>query len=141
MPALEPIARGSYKPFALQEPARAQSVNHSENPANSPRLGQIADLDLVGAGGDSARQRLLTTQVKQVQVGGSKAALVGRTRRAVELENRNQSAMIEKVRTIWITSYLRQSLFQETRIVLGLNERSDAVAQSDGTLGKAAERG
>jgi hypothetical protein len=113
----------------LQEPARAQSVNHSENEANSPRPGQIAGLDHVGAGDDSARQRLLTTLVEQGQVGGPKAAVVGRTRHAVELENRNRSAMIEKVRTIWITGYLRQSLFQETRIILGLNERSDAVAR------------
>jgi hypothetical protein len=37
--------------------------------------------------------------------------------------------MIEKARTIWITGFLQRSLFQETRIVLGLSERPDAVAR------------
>jgi hypothetical protein len=37
--------------------------------------------------------------------------------------------MIEKVRTIWITGFLRQSLFREVRVILGLSERPDAVAR------------
>jgi len=49
------------------------------------------------------------------------------TPRIAEQPNRNRSAMIEKVRTIWITGFLEQSLFQQTRILLGLSERPDAV--------------
>src|SRR5262249_48070750 len=36
--------------------------------------------------------------------------------------DRNRNAMIEKVRTIWITGFLKQSLFREVRILLGLSE-------------------
>ena len=35
--------------------------------------------------------------------------------------DRKRVAMIEKVRTIWITGFLQKSLFQETRIILGLS--------------------
>ena len=80
-------------------------------------LGQLAYLDLVGAGEDTARQLLTATLAKQDRPGALKVAVVGRNRRIVELENRNRSAMIEKVRTIWITGYLRQAMFQETRII------------------------
>src|SRR5262249_22497196 len=41
----------------------------------------------------------------------------------------NRSAMIEKVRTIWITGFLQQSLFNEVRILLGLSEWPDDVAR------------
>jgi eukaryotic-like serine/threonine-protein kinase len=43
--------------------------------------------------------------------------------------DRNRTAMIEKVRTIWITGFLQQSLFHETRVLLGLSERTHAVAR------------
>jgi hypothetical protein len=71
----------------------------------------------------------------------SKLALTGRTRRVVEQVNRNRSAMIEKVRTIWITGFLQQSLFQEIRILLGLSERPDAVARPLDLLVKRPDQG
>ena len=52
-----------------------------------------------------------------------------RSRPALEQADRNRSAMLEKVRTIWITGFLQKSLFQETRILLGLSERTDAVVR------------
>jgi hypothetical protein len=41
--------------------------------------------------------------------------------------DRSRSAMIEKVRAIWITGILRKSLFREVHILLSLSERSHAV--------------
>src|SRR5262249_56129982 len=92
-------------------------------------LGHLADLDLVGADADTTRHRLMTTLLKHGQVDAPTLALVGRTRRVVEQANRNRSAMIEKVRTIWITGFLQQSLFQEVQILLGLSERPDALVR------------
>ena len=51
------------------------------------------------------------------------------SRPALEQADRNRSAMLEKIRTIWITGFLQKSLFQETRILLGLSERTDAVVR------------
>src|SRR5262249_41613982 len=64
----------------------------------------------------------------QVQsVTKSLLSLVDPTWRAAEQANRNRSAMIERVRAIWITGFLQRSLFREVRILLGLSERRDAV--------------
>ncbi len=104
-------------------------------------LGQLAYLDLVGADNETARQRLMTTLLKHGQVDASKLALVGRTRRVVEQSNRNRDAMIEKVRTIWITDFLQPSIFSETRILLGLNERPDAVVRPMDLLVKRPDGG
>ena len=52
-----------------------------------------------------------------------------RSRPALEQADRNRIAMLEKIRTIWITGFLQKSLFQETRILLGLSERTDAVVR------------
>ena len=54
---------------------------------------------------------------------------IATTRRVAARADRNRSAMIEKVRTIWIAGFLHKSLIHETRILLGLNERPDAVAR------------
>src|SRR5271157_2496940 len=56
-------------------------------------------------------------------------AVYRRSRLALEQADRYRSAMVEKVRTIWITGFLQKSLFQETRILLGLSERTDAVVR------------
>src|SRR5262249_55889284 len=106
-----------------------------------PDLGHLIYLDLVGVDDDTARRRLMTTLGKHRQVDGSKLALVGRTRRHVAQANRNRSAMIEKVRAIWITGFLRQSLFQEVLILLGLSERADAVARPLDLLVKRPDEG
>lgn len=45
-------------------------------------------------------------------------------------EQRDREAMLDKVRAIWITGFLDQSLEKEARITLGLSERSDAVLRS-----------
>jgi len=104
-------------------------------------VAHLAYLDLVGVRDDAARQRLMTTLLRHGQVGASKLALVGRTRRAVEQASRNRCAMIEKVRTIWITGFLKQSLPHEVRILLGLSERADAVARPFDLLVKPPDRG
>jgi hypothetical protein len=43
--------------------------------------------------------------------------------------DRNRSAMIEKVRAIWITGFLQDSLFHGKKILLGLRERPDVVGR------------
>lgn len=45
-------------------------------------------------------------------------------------KERNRRAMLRKVRTIWIDGLLKQSLYHETLIALGLHERPDAVDRS-----------
>src|SRR5262249_35211809 len=55
--------------------------------------------------------------------------------------DRNRLAMIEKVRTIWITGFLQKSLFQETRIILGLSERPEAVARPLDLLVRRPDQG
>src|SRR5262249_45211226 len=46
--------------------------------------------------------------------------------RSEDLASRNRRAMIEKVRAIWITGVLNESLYKETLIALGLTKRPDA---------------
>jgi len=58
-------------------------------------LGHLTYLDLVGNDDDTVRQRLMTTLISHGQVDATKLALVGRTRRVVEVANRNRCAMIE----------------------------------------------
>ena len=48
-------------------------------------------------------------------------------------DNPNRRAMIKKVRTIWITEFLKTP-FRETRILLGLSERPNAVERPFGLL-------
>jgi hypothetical protein len=74
---------------------------------------------------------------KVVLVGPSSAPLRARAAGG----DRKRAAMIEKVRTIWITGFLQQSLFQETRIVLGLSERPEAVARPMDLLVKRPDQG
>jgi hypothetical protein len=93
-----------------------------------PDVAQLNYLDLVGTEEVFARQRLMRALLKHGKLDGANLILVGRTRRAVEQANRNRNAMIEKVRTIWITGFLKQSLLHETRVSLGLSERPDVVA-------------
>jgi hypothetical protein len=50
-------------------------------------------------------------------------------RRPSDRADRNRRNMIEKVRTIWITGFLEKSLFQETRLILGLSDESTSVAR------------
>ena len=52
-----------------------------------------------------------------------------RSRPALEQADRYRSTMLKNVRTIWITDLLEKSLFQETRILLGLSKRTDAVVR------------
>ncbi len=111
-------------------------------PVELPSLvAQLAYLDLVGTTDGTARQRLTATLLKHGQFDRTKLDLVGRTRRAVEEASRNRTAMIEKVRTIWITGILQQSLFHKVRILLGLSERADAVARPMDLLVKRPDEG
>jgi hypothetical protein len=55
--------------------------------------------------------------------------------------DRNRMAMIEKVRTIWITGFLEKSLFSKGRIILGLSERPDAVTRPMDLLVKRPDEG
>jgi len=49
--------------------------------------------------------------------------------------------MIEKVRTSWITGFLEQSLFQQTRIILDLSKRTDIVTRPLDLLVKRPDQG
>src|SRR5205814_10319881 len=90
---------------------------------------------------DIARQRLMATLLKHGQVDPANLTLVGRTKRVVERADRNRSAMIEKVRAIWITGFLQQSLCHEVRILLGLSERPDAVSRPLDLLVRRPDQG
>jgi hypothetical protein len=74
---------------------------------------------------------------KVVLVGPSIAA----PRRVAARAHRNRSAMVEKVRTIWITGFLEQSLFRDVRVLLGLTERPDEVARPMDLLVKRPDEG
>ena len=104
-------------------------------------VAQHAFVDLVGVDDDAARQRILATLLKHGQLDATKLSLVGGTRCAVDRANRNRMAMIEKVRTIWIDGYLRHSLFDEGRMMLGMSERPDAVARPFDVLVKCPDQG
>lgn len=109
---------------------RGQLIPILVEPVEMPRLlRHLAYIDLVGADDDTARHHLKSALLKHDRKEGLKVDFVGRDRRAAERTDRNRSAMIEKVRAIWITGFLQQSLFQETRILLGLSERPGAVAR------------
>ena len=111
-------------------------------PVDIPLLyAQLAYLDVVGVDDDIARQRILAALLKHGQLDVTRLSLVGRTRRVVERADRNRKAMIEKIRTIWITGFLHKSLFHETRVVLGLTERPDAVAQPFDLLVMSSDQG
>src|SRR5262249_14992654 len=72
-----------------------------------------------------------------VLVGPSRAPLGARAAGG----DRKRAAMIEKVGAIWITGFLQQSLFQETRILLGLSERPEAVARPLDLLVRRPDQG
>ena len=65
-------------------------------------------------------------------------SLLGAEQKSVD---RNRDAMMKKVRNIWITGFLERSLFQETRILLGLKERPDAVARPLDLLVRRPDQG
>jgi hypothetical protein len=94
-----------------------------------PDLVHLTYLDLVGTDEDVARRRLMNALLKHGWTDASKLPSVGCSRRVVEQANRNRTAMIEKVRTIWITGFLQKGLFEQTRLRLGLSELPDAVAR------------
>jgi TIR domain/NACHT domain len=99
-------------------------------PFELPRLlGHLTYVDLAGRDEDAARGRLKVALLKHGKPAPAKTALRSQSRRHVEQASRNRDAMIEKVWTIWIRGFLEQSLFHETRVVLGLSERPDAVAR------------
>ena len=60
---------------------------------------------------------------------------------AGEHPDRNRSRMLEKVRKMWITGFLERSLSHETRILLGLSERPDAVARPMDLLVQRPDQG
>jgi hypothetical protein len=78
-------------------------------------------------------------------VGPTKIVLVGPaiapSRRLIPSLDRSRDAMIEKVRTIWITGFLQQSLLHEIRVLLELSERPDAVARPMDLLVKRPDQG
>ncbi len=74
---------------------------------------------------------------KVVLVGPS----IGSSRRLAAGADRNRLAMLEKVHRIWITGFLEQSLFQDTRILLGLSERTEIVARPLDLLVKRPDQG
>ena len=106
-----------------------------------PLVGHLAYVDFLGSDDRTANNRLIVALFTPCELDVSKLALRSQTRRVVEQANRNRSAMIEKVRTIWITGFLQQSLFQETRLLLGLSERPDAVARPMDLLVKRPDEG
>jgi hypothetical protein len=107
-----------------------------------PRLvAHLAAVDLVGCDEDLARKRLMVALVRHGKLDVSKLAFRSQTRRAIERANRNRSAMIEKVRAIWITGFLQRSQLNGARILLGLSERPDAVARPLDLLVKRPDEG
>jgi hypothetical protein len=104
---------------------------------------------------DLGKNALINLQVPEDQRPGlycrkgavdpAKVVLVGPSsvpsRARATSADRNRVAMLEKVRTIWITGFLQQSLFHETRVLLGLSERPEAVARPMDLLVKRPDQG
>jgi hypothetical protein len=75
-----------------------------------PDVALLTYVDLVGTNEDVARKRFRNALRKHGPIEHTKLAVVGRRRREVEQAGRNRAAMIEKVRKIWITGFLHESL-------------------------------
>ena len=71
----------------------------------------------------------MATLLRHFQLDTAKLEPDRRPRRVAEHTDRNRMAMIEKARTIWIGGFLEKSPFHDVRIVVGLNERPQAVAR------------
>jgi hypothetical protein len=69
------------------------------------------------------------------------ADIIALSRKPATGADRNRVAMLEKIRAIWITGFLQKSLFHETRILLGLSERPDAVVRPMDLLVQRSDQG
>src|SRR5512135_310126 len=98
------------------------------NPVQGHTYYRISHLDLSDEGYEELYRHLTGQAPTPPREIGAIQSLPPRPR-WVPPDPRNRSRMLGKVRRIWITGLLERSLFHETRILLGLSERLDAVAR------------
>ena len=110
------------------------------NPVQGHTNYRISNLDFSDAGFEGLYRHLTGQVPTSPREIGAIQTLSPRPR-WVPPDPRNRSRMLEKVRKIWITGFLERSLFHETRILLGLSERPDAVVRSMDLLVQRPDQG
>ena len=113
---------------------------HIPNPVQGHTYYRISHFDLSDAGFEGL-YRHLTGQAPTPPSEIGPIQTLPPHPRWVPPDPRNRSRMLEKVRKIWITGFLERSLFHETRILLGLSERPDAVARPMDLLVQRPDQG
>ena len=113
---------------------------HIPNPVQGHTFYRISDLDMSDPGFEGL-YRHLTDQAPTPPREIGAMQLLSPHPRWVPPDPRNRSRMLEKVRKIWITGFLERSLSLETRILLGLSERLDAVARPMDLLVQRPDQG
>lgn len=102
---------------------------------------QIASFDFTDPGFEGLYRHLTGQAPTPPSEIGAIQPLPPRPRWVPSGNPRDRSRMLEKVRKIWITGFLERSLFRETRILLGLSERTDAVARPMDLLVQRPDQG
>ena len=113
---------------------------HIPNPVQGHTFYRISDLDMSDPGFEGL-YRPLTDQAPRRRARSVRCNSCLLTLGGFRPNSRNRSRMLEKVRKIWITGFLERSLSLETRILLGLSERLDAVARSMDLLVQRPDQG
>ena len=114
---------------------------HIPNPVQGHTYYRISDFDLSDAGFEGLYRHLTGQAPTPPREIGAIQTLPPRPRSVPSGNPRNRSRMLEKVRKIWITGFLERSLSHETRILLGLSERLDAVARPMDLLVQRPDQG
>ena len=102
---------------------------HIPGPVQGHSYYRIATFDLTDPGYEGLYRHLTGQAPTPPPDLGTITALPPRPPGGSSPGPRNRSRMLEKVRKIWITGFLERSLSHETRILVGLSERPDAVAR------------
>ena len=111
------------------------------NPVQGHTYYRISHFDLSDAGYEGLYRHLTGQAPTPPREIGAIQPLPPRPRSVPSGNPRNRSRMLEKVRKIWITGFLERSLSHETRILLGLSERLDAVARPMDLLVQRPDQG
>ena len=115
---------------------------HIPNPVQGHTYYRISVFDVSRDAGFEGLYRHLTGQAPTPPTEiGAIQTLPPRPRLVPSENPRHRSRMLEKVRKIWITGFLERSLSHETRILLGLSERLDAVARPMDLLVQRPDQG
>ena len=111
------------------------------NPVQGHTYYRISQLDNSDVGYEGLYRHLTGQAPTPPREIGAIQLLPPRPRWVPSGNPRDRSRMLEKVRKIWITGFLERSLSHETRILLGLSERLDAVARPMDLLVQRPDQG